>query len=102
MSRLALGSIQPPIQWVPGSLSLGVKWPGLEADNSPPYSAKVKNGGAIPRLPQYALMVWCSVKAQEQICLYIYIIYFSLLISHLDLFKGFFINICLVTLYTVL
>jgi hypothetical protein len=42
MSRLALGSAQPPIQWVLGALSLGVKWPGYEADHSPPSSAKVK------------------------------------------------------------
>jgi hypothetical protein len=35
VSRPALGPTQPPIQWVPGPLSLGVKWPGREADNSP-------------------------------------------------------------------
>jgi hypothetical protein len=28
----------------------GVKWPGHEADHSPPSSAEVKNGGAIPTL----------------------------------------------------
>jgi hypothetical protein len=32
-SRLALASTQPPIQWVPGALSLGVKRPGREADH---------------------------------------------------------------------
>jgi hypothetical protein len=26
---------QSPIQWVPGALSLGIKRPGLEADNLP-------------------------------------------------------------------
>jgi hypothetical protein len=41
-SRLALGPTQPPIQWVPGAVSLGVKWPGREADHSPPSSADVK------------------------------------------------------------
>jgi len=41
-SRPALGSTQPHIQWVPGSLSLGVKWPGREADHLPPSSAEVK------------------------------------------------------------
>jgi hypothetical protein len=41
-SRMAVGPIQPPIQWVPGDLSLGVKQPGDEADCSPPSSAKVK------------------------------------------------------------
>jgi hypothetical protein len=39
---MALGPTQPTIQWVPGSLSLGVKWPGREADHSPPSSAEVK------------------------------------------------------------
>jgi hypothetical protein len=43
VSRTALGPTQPPIQWVPGALSLGVKWPGREADHSPPSSAEVKN-----------------------------------------------------------
>jgi hypothetical protein len=37
------GPTQPPIQWVPGALSLGVKWPGREVDHSPPSSAEVKN-----------------------------------------------------------
>jgi hypothetical protein len=41
-SRTALGPAQPPIQWVPGALSLGVKRPGREADHSPPSTAGVK------------------------------------------------------------
>jgi hypothetical protein len=32
-SRMAVGPIQPPIQCVPGALSLGVKQLGCEADN---------------------------------------------------------------------
>jgi hypothetical protein len=28
-------------------------------------------GGAIPPLPQYALIAWCSVKAQGQLYLFI-------------------------------
>jgi hypothetical protein len=40
--RTALGSTQPSIQWVPGALSLGVKWLGHEAGYSPPSSAEVK------------------------------------------------------------
>jgi hypothetical protein len=40
--RTALEPTQPPIQWVPGALSLGVKQPGREADHSPPSSAEVK------------------------------------------------------------
>jgi hypothetical protein len=41
--RTALGPTQPPIQWEPGSPSLGVKLPEREADHSPPSSAEVKN-----------------------------------------------------------
>jgi hypothetical protein len=42
---------QPPIQWVLEALPPGVKQSGREADHSPPSSAEVKNGGAIPPLP---------------------------------------------------
>jgi hypothetical protein len=47
------GHTQPPVQWVPRSLSGGggVKRPGREADHSLPYNVEVKNGGAIPMLP---------------------------------------------------
>jgi hypothetical protein len=43
VSRPTLGPTQPPIQWIPGALSLGVKRPGREANHSPPSSAEVKN-----------------------------------------------------------
>jgi hypothetical protein len=42
MSRTDLGLTQPPIQWVAGTLSLGVKQPGREADHLLPSSAEVK------------------------------------------------------------
>jgi hypothetical protein len=51
-SRPALGRTQPPIQWVPGDISPGLKRPKREADHSPPSSAEVKNGGATPPLPR--------------------------------------------------
>jgi hypothetical protein len=51
MSRLALGLTQPPVKWVLRAASPGVKRLGREADHSPPSSAEVKNGGAIPPLP---------------------------------------------------
>jgi hypothetical protein len=50
-SRLSVGPTQPPAQWVPGALSLVVQWQVCEADHSPPCSAEVNNGGAIPSLP---------------------------------------------------
>jgi hypothetical protein len=42
VSRPALKPTQPPIQWVLGALSLGIKRPGREADHSPPSSDEVK------------------------------------------------------------
>jgi len=39
----ALKPIQPPIQWVPGVISTGVKRPRREANYSPPSSAEIKN-----------------------------------------------------------
>jgi hypothetical protein len=39
---LVLGPNQPPVQWVPGALSLSVKRPGRDADHSPPSSAEFK------------------------------------------------------------
>jgi hypothetical protein len=47
----ALGSVQPPIEWVRGGVSPGLKRQGREADHSPPCSAEVKNGSVIPSLP---------------------------------------------------
>jgi hypothetical protein len=45
-----VGPTQPQTQWVAGALSPGVKRQGREVDHSPPTSADVKNGGAIPPL----------------------------------------------------
>jgi hypothetical protein len=60
-SRPALGPTQPPIQCVPGALSLGIKRPGREADHSPPSSVEVKNMWIFTSTPQYASMAWCLV-----------------------------------------
>jgi hypothetical protein len=51
MFRLALGLTQPPIQWVKGVISTGIKWLGHKTDHSYPSSDKVKNAGVIPPLP---------------------------------------------------
>jgi hypothetical protein len=42
VSRQALEPTHPPNEWVPGPLSPEIKWPGREADHSPPFSAEVK------------------------------------------------------------
>jgi hypothetical protein len=41
-SRPALGSIQPPVQWLPGSFP-GIKRPERGVDHPPPSSAEVRN-----------------------------------------------------------
>jgi hypothetical protein len=61
-SRPALGPTQPPIQWVLGALSLGVKWPGRESVHSPPSSTEVKNMRSYTFTPQHVFMAWCLVK----------------------------------------
>jgi hypothetical protein len=60
LSRLALGPMQSPIQWVLGALSFGVKQQGSEAERSPPSSAQVKNCGAIPPIPH--IVSWYSAQ----------------------------------------
>jgi hypothetical protein len=53
-SRLALGTTQSPIRWVPWDPSPEVKQV-RETDHLDPYSAETKNGGAIPLLPYTSL-----------------------------------------------
>jgi hypothetical protein len=60
-SRLALGSTQPPIQWVPGALSARVKRPGREADHSPPTSAEVNKMWIYTSTPPYAFTAYCLI-----------------------------------------
>jgi hypothetical protein len=56
-SRPALEPTQPPIQWVPASLTLGIKWPGREADCSPPSSYEAKNVWGYTSTPAIRLHV---------------------------------------------
>jgi hypothetical protein len=41
--RLNLGPAPPPVRWVPGAFSPGIKWIGREANHSPPPSTEIKN-----------------------------------------------------------
>jgi hypothetical protein len=70
-SRLALGPTQPLIQLVQGAFSLGVKRPGVNLTTHLYLMPRSRMRGDIPPLPQYALMAWCSVKAQGQLYLYL-------------------------------
>jgi hypothetical protein len=57
LSRPAPGPTQPPIQWVSGALSLGVKQPRREVYHSPPSSAEVKNAWNYTSTPPVHLHV---------------------------------------------
>jgi hypothetical protein len=70
-----LGPTQPPIQWVSGALSLGVKRPGSEADHSHRSSAEAKNAWSYTSTPHYVFMAWCLVKHRDNFTL----LYFTLL-----------------------
>jgi hypothetical protein len=57
-SRLALGSTRPPIQWVRGPLSLGVKWSVHEVDHLPQTSDEFKKIWLYMSTPPYVFMVY--------------------------------------------
>jgi hypothetical protein len=56
--RPVLGPTHRPIQWVPRALSPEIRWPGREADHSPPTSDEVKNTWIYTYIstPPYAFM----------------------------------------------
>jgi hypothetical protein len=58
-SRPVLGCTQLPTKYVRVALSPGVKWPGREADYSPPSSAEVKNAWSYTSTPSEVFMAWC-------------------------------------------
>jgi hypothetical protein len=68
MSKPALGPTQPPIQWVPGALSLEIKRPGRETDHSPPSGAKVKECVELYLHSPIRLHGVVLAYAQEQLC----------------------------------
>jgi len=51
-----------PIQWVPGTLSLGVKRPEPEADHLFPFSAEIKNVWKYTSTLPYVFMTWYLLK----------------------------------------
>jgi len=59
VSRPVLGPTQPPIQWVSDSLSLAVKRPGREADQS-----HIEPRLRMRILPKYVFLAWCLIKEE--------------------------------------
>jgi hypothetical protein len=58
-SRPALGPSQPPVQWIPGVLSPGVKRPGRDADHSPHLVPRLSRNRSYTSSPPCASMA-CS------------------------------------------
>jgi phage terminase large subunit-like protein len=55
-SRPVQGPTQPPIQWVPGAISPGIKRLEREGDHSHPTSAEVKKTWIYTSTPPHAFM----------------------------------------------
>jgi len=64
-SKEDLGSTLPPIQRVTGTLFLGVKRAGREADHSSRSSAEFKKAWSYTSTPPYIFMVWCLIKYRD-------------------------------------
>jgi hypothetical protein len=70
------GPTQLPIQWIAGTLSLGVKRSVCEADHLPPCSAEIKNVWSYTSTPKYVFMAWCVLKHRSNFTLlYFTIVY---------------------------
>jgi hypothetical protein len=67
LSRTVLGPTQPPVQWVPGTLSLRLKWQEHETDHSPTTRAKSRIHGTIRSLTHTSL-----VKHRDSLTFYFY------------------------------
>jgi hypothetical protein len=73
-----VGTTQPPIQWVPGALSLRVKRPGHEADHSP-STAEVKE--CVKLYLHYPnTSSWRAQLKKSQGQLYLYLYFFTIII----------------------
>jgi hypothetical protein len=66
MCGLALGPTKPPIQWMPGILSLGVKWLGDEAELHTVPSLRMS--GAISPLLLYTFMAYTVTTFTFYLC----------------------------------
>jgi hypothetical protein len=62
---MALWPTQPPIQWLPGALSLGVSGRGVKLTTHLHLAPSSGMRGAIPPLPQYVFMAWYLVKHRD-------------------------------------
>jgi hypothetical protein len=70
-SRPALGLTHPPIQWIMGTSSPWVKWPGLEAYHSPRLGAEV-NEWSYSSTTQYDFMARYLARHRDNLPIYLY------------------------------
>jgi hypothetical protein len=85
-SRPAVGPTQLRINWLPGALSLGVKWLGHEAGHSPPTSAEVKKCGSVHPFPH--MLSWHSVyfiKHRDNFTFLLYIAILFILVNIINI-----------------
>jgi hypothetical protein len=76
-SRTALGTTQPPIQWVPGAISLRVKRPGSISDHLPPSSTEVKEWVELYlHSPNTPSLRGFQLKHRDNFTFYLYIKFF--------------------------
>jgi hypothetical protein len=81
------GAIQSPTEGIPGTVCLGVKQLGHEANHSHPSSAEIENGGAILPLTPNVFMACCLIN-EAQGLFYLYHL-FTRIIIHWEFKKIF-------------
>jgi hypothetical protein len=62
MYKLALGAIEPPIQWVLEALSQQIKQLEHEVDHPSSFTDEVKKMWSHTSTPPYVFTAWCSLK----------------------------------------
>jgi hypothetical protein len=67
LSRPALGTSQPPMQWLLLAITTGVKRPRPEADYLPQSSAEVKNTLIYSFTAQYVFMTRYLIKQETRL-----------------------------------
>jgi hypothetical protein len=67
---LGVGPTHPPMQWMPGALSPGVKWLRYEPDHSPPFGTEVYECQELYHT-SYIFMTWCVGRHKNSFTFYL-------------------------------
>jgi hypothetical protein len=57
----------PPIQCIPGAISMAMKRPGRETDHSPLFHAQIISTLSYSSTPPYVFTMWCLIKHRNNI-----------------------------------